>query len=233
MVLKKKISEFDHFSTLASEWWSKNGKFKTLHDIQPIRIKYIQNTLKKRKLGKIKVLDLGCGGGLISESISKLGAHVTGIDFVEKNINVAKAHALHNNLKINYILKNFEKEKIESKYDLIIIFEVLEHLNDWESFIKKIKLNLKSNGILIISTINRNLISKFLTIDLAENFLKWIPYNTHNYYKFIKPNELEFFLLTNNFKKINFSGLVYDPFKAKWKLNKNTNINYFCSCMLD
>jgi len=232
MTIESKKSEFDHFSTLASDWWLKNGKFKTLHDIQPIRIKYIQEVLNKSKLNKTKILDIGCGGGLISEGVSRLGADVTGIDFVKENIRVARMHAKKNNLKINFIVKDFEKEKITSKFDVIIIFEVLEHLNDWEVFLKKIRLNLKKNGVLIISTINKNLISKFLTLDIAENLLKWIPLNTHNFYKFIKPEELEFFLSTNNFKNIKFKGLTYDPFKLKWKLSESTKINYFCSCIL-
>jgi len=231
MVYNSKNSEFNHFSRLASEWWIKNGKFKTLHDIQPLRIKYIQETLNKKKLNKIKILDVGCGGGLVSEGMSKLGADVTGIDFVKENINIAKLHAYKNKLKIKYMVKDFEVENIKSKFDVIIIFEVLEHLHDWKLFLKKIRLNLKSNGVLIISTINKNLISKFLTIDLAENFLKWIPLNTHEFHKFIKPEELDFFLSKNNFKNINFRGLVYDPFKLNWKLTKSTKINYFCSCI--
>ena len=230
MRFKSKKSEFDHFSRLAGEWWAKNGKFIILHDIQPIRMKYIQNVINKKRLDKIKILDVGCGGGLISEGMSKLGAKVTGIDFVEENINAAKLHSSENNLNINYMVKDFEKEHIKSKFDIIVIFEVLEHLDDWESFLKKIKLNLKPNGALIISTINKNLISKFFAIDLAENLLNWIPKNTHNYHKFIKPEELEFFLSNNNFKKIKIKGMVYDPFKSSWKLNDNSKINYFCSC---
>jgi 2-polyprenyl-6-hydroxyphenyl methylase/3-demethylubiquinone-9 3-methyltransferase len=233
MNFKIKKSEFDHFSQLASEWWLKNGKFKILHDIQPIRIKYIQNVINKQRLDKMKILDLGCGGGLISEGLSKIGANVTGIDFVKENINIAKIHSRKSNLKINYKTLDFENEKISSKFDIIIIFEVLEHLSDWKDFIRKIQSNLKSNGVLIISTINKNLISKFLTIDLAENFLQWIPLNTHNYHKFIRPKELEFFLNKNNFKNISFNGLEYSPFKRKWNLSKNTKVNYFCSCILN
>ena len=232
MVLKSKKSEFNHFSELAAEWWSKDGKFKTLHDIQNIRIKYIQDTLNKKKLNKVKILDIGCGGGLISEGLTKLGAEVTGIDFVKENIQVAKKHANQTFLKINYVVKDFEKEKLTSKYDVIIIFEVLEHLENWKFFLEKIKLNLKPSGVLIISTINRNLISKFLTIDLAENFLKWIPINTHNYHKFIKPEELKNCLINNNFKKIKFSGLHFNIFKKKWEIRNNTKVNYFCSCCL-
>ena len=233
MSIKSKKSEFDHFSTLTSEWWSKNGKFKILHDIQPIRIKYIKEALKKNKLNNTKILDIGCGGGLISEGLSKLGANVTGIDFIKKNISIAKMHAKKNNLKINYLIKDFEKEKITSKYDAIIILEVLEHVNNWELFLKKIRVNLKKNGVLIISTINRNLISKFLTLDIGENLLKWIPNNTHSFYKFIKPKELEYVLSANNFKNIKFKGLTYDSLKLSWKISDNIKINYFCSCVLD
>ena len=154
MNFKIKKSEFDHFSQLASEWRLKNGKFKILHEIQPLRIKYIQDVVNKKKLDKVKILDVGCGGGLISEGLSKIGANVTGIDFVKDNINIARIHAQKSNLNIDYKTLDFENEKISSKFDIIVIFEVLEHLSDWKSFIKKIQSNLKSNGVLIISTIN-------------------------------------------------------------------------------
>ena len=232
MIIKSKLSEYDHFSRLADEWWEKNGKFKILHDIQPIRIKFILDTLKRAKLNKIKILDIGCGGGLISENLTKLGAQVTGIDFVESNIDAAKVHANKNNLKINYLVKDLERDKIQNKYDVIIIFEVLEHLNNWESFLLKIKKNLKKNGILIISTINRNLLSKFLSIDIAENLLKWVPAKTHDYYKFIKPEELELLLSEHNFKNFKFQGMIFDKVKMKWKISSNLKINYFCSCIL-
>jgi len=227
---EKKNTEFEHFSSLANDWWSKNGKFKILHEIQAIRIKYILETLNKKNLNNTTVLDIGCGGGLVSEGLSKIGATVTGIDFIKENIKVARMHAKKNNLKINYFVKDFEKEKITSKYDVIIILEVLEHLKNWEEFIKKIKLNLNKNGTLIISTINRNLVSKFLTLDIGENLLKLIPLNTHTFYKFIKPEELEQVLSSNNFENIKFKGLTYNALKLKWKISENTKINYFCSC---
>ena len=227
---EKKNTEFEHFSSLANDWWSKNGKFKILHEIQAIRIKYILETLNKKNLNNTTVLDIGCGGGLVSEGLSKIGATVTGIDFIKENIKVAKMHAKKNNLEIDYFIKDFEKEKITSKYDVIIILEVLEHLNNWEEFIKKIKLSLNKNGTLIISTINRNLVSKFLTLDIGENLLKLIPLNTHTFYKFIKPEELEQVLSSNSFENIKFKGLTYNVLKLKWELSENTKINYFCSC---
>ena len=229
---EKKYTEFEHFSTLANDWWSKNGKVKILQEIQPIRIKYILETLNKKNLNNTTVLDIGCGGGLVSEGLSKIGATVTGIDFIKENIKVAKMHAKKNNLEIDYFVKDFEKEKITSKYDVIIILEVLEHLNNWEEFIKKIKLSLNKNGTLIISTINRNLVSKFLTLDIGENLLKLIPLNTHTFYKFIKPEELEQVLSSNSFENIKFKGLTYNALKLKWELSENTKINYFCSSKL-
>ncbi len=233
MSFKLNKSEFDHFSDLASEWWLKNGKFKILHDIQSVRISFIQNVFNKKKLKNVSVLDLGCGGGLISEELAKLGADVTGLDFVKQNIEVAKEHAYKNKLKINYKTLNFENEKIESKFDMIIILEVLEHLSNWKYFIEKIRTNLKPNGKVIISTINRNLLSKFLTIDLAEIYLRWIPINTHKYYKFIKPKELEYILIKNTFKNIIFKGIKYNPLEKKWHLSKSLNVNYFCSCEIN
>ena len=227
---EKKNTEFEHFSSLANDWWSKNGKFKILHEIQAIRIKYILETLNKKNLNNTTVLDIGCGGGLVSEGLSKIGATVTGIDFIKENIKVAKMHAKKNNLEIDYFVKDFEKEKITSKYDVIIILEVLEHLNNWEEFIKKIKLSLNKNGTLIISTININLVSKFLTLDIAENLLKLIPLNTHTFYKFIQPEELEQVLSSYSFENIKFKGLTYNALQLKWKISENTKINYFCSC---
>ena len=227
---EKKNTEFEHFSSLANDWWSKNGKFKILHEIHAIRIKYILEALNKKNLNNTTVLDIGCGGGLVSEGLSKIGATVTGIDFIKENIKVAKMHAKKNNLEIDYFVKDFEKEKITSKYDVIIILEVLEHLKNWEEFIKKIKLSLNKNGTLIISTINRNLVSKFLTLDIGENLLKLIPLNTHTFYKFIKPEELEQVLSSNSFENIKFKGLTYNALKLKWELSENTKINYFCSC---
>ena len=152
---EKKNTEFEHFSALASYWCSKKWKFKIIHDIQPVRIKYILEALNKKNLNNTKILDIGCGGGLVSEGLTKIGATMRGLDFIKENINVAKIHAKKNNLKINYFVKDFEKEKINSMYDVIIILEVLEHLNNWEEYVKKIKLRLKKNEKLIISTINK------------------------------------------------------------------------------
>jgi len=225
----RKLSEFDHFNKLSGEWWSETGKYKILHELRPLRLKYILDYIKSKKMQNYNFLDLGCGGGLICESLARLGGHVTGIDFVEKNIEVAKFHAKKNNLKINYYIQDIEKLSLIKKYDVIILFEVLEHIDHWESVLKKIKKNLKNNGLLFISTINRNIISNIFAIKLAENILNWVPKNTHKYKKLITPNELEKVLIEENYSILNFSGLTFNPILREWKLNRyNKLINYFC-----
>ncbi|MBI04555.1 MAG: bifunctional 3-demethylubiquinol 3-O-methyltransferase/2-polyprenyl-6-hydroxyphenol methylase [Pelagibacteraceae bacterium] len=228
--IPSKNSELEHFTELSNEWWSENGKFKLLHRIRHIRMKYIIDQYKPKKIKNSKILDIGCGGGLITESLAMKGGIVTGIDFVKNNIKIAKKHAFINNLKINYIYEDIQKLNHKKKYNLIIIFEVLEHLENWEMLVKKIKKLLLKDGLLIISTINRNFLSKIFAIEIAENILKWIPKNTHKYSKLIKPDELTDCLKNEDFIINNLCGLTYNPFSKRWKLNKkNTNINYFCS----
>tara|TARA_B100000575_G_scaffold168737_1_gene135020 strand:+ start:10377 stop:11081 length:705 start_codon:yes stop_codon:yes gene_type:complete len=230
MSLKTKNEEYNFFNKLSEEWWDENGKFSVLHRIRPLRIKYILDQLNDSKVKGLDVLDLGCGGGLVSEALSRLGANVTGIDFSENNIAVAKKHSHKNNLQINYINKNIENMEFTKKFDLIIMFEVLEHLDNWESFLYKVKKNLRKDGKLIISTINRNLISKYFAIFIAENLLKWIPKGTHSYEKFIMPEEIKTCMKSLNFKVKDLKGLNYNPISSNWSITNNTAINYFCTC---
>ena len=234
MKVRSKRLEFEHFTNLANEWWEDSGKFKILHDLQPIRMQYIIEQTKPKNIKNLNILDLGCGGGLICEPLARLGAKVTGVDFVKENIEAAKVHAIENNLKITYLTQDLENLNLKKKYDIIIIFEVIEHLNNISEFIKNIKLHLKQNGNLLISTINRNIISKIFAIDLAENLLNWIPKDTHDYNKLVKPKELTNILEKENFKIKNISGLFFNPISKRWKINKNkTKINYFCSAILN
>ena len=228
---KSKINkaEYELFDNLSEEWWDENGEFKVLHQIRPIRIQYILNQLKDLDLKNTKILDLGCGGGLVSESLSRLGAKVTGIDFVKNNINIAKHHSIKSKLKIDYIHGDIEKIKINKKFDFIIMFEILEHVNNWKKLLLKIDKNLKKDGKIIISTINRNLISKFTAIYLAENILKWIPKSTHRFEKFIKPEEIEECLRKNQYTLENIKGLEFNPLNFCWMLSENTKVNYFCT----
>ncbi len=232
MNIKSKNEEFTLFNQLSDEWWNENGKFKILHQIKSHRMTYILDQIGNKDIKNLKILDVGCGGGIICEPLARLGAKVTGIDFAPNNISAAKIHSKKNKLKINYIHKDVEKSKLDGKFDLILMFEVLEHLDDWKKTIKKIKKNLNKNGIIIISTINRNSLSKLFAISIAENILKWIPKGTHDYYKLIKPEELKKTLTQENFHFKSIKGLVFDPLSGEWKLSNNYMINYFCTANL-
>ncbi len=229
MNIKSKNEEFDFFNQLSDEWWNENGKFKILHQIKSHRMSYILDQINNRNIRNLKILDVGCGGGIICEPLARLGAKVTGIDFAPNNIIAAKIHSKKNKLKINYINKDIEKSKLDEKFDIILMFEVLEHLDNWKKTIKNIKKNLNKNGLIIISTINRNLLSKLFAINIAENILHWIPKGTHDYNKLIKPEELKKILLKEKFNFNNIKGLVFNPLNREWKLSKNYMINYFCS----
>lgn len=234
-----KKSEFKHFTNLAEEWWDPDGKFGILHNLTPIRIEYIKkiylkNNTKHNKAAKplanTNILDLGCGGGLICEPLAKLGAKVTGVDFIKENIEIAKKHSIESSLNIDYVHQNLNYLNLKKKFDLILVLEVLEHLSDWKKLILNIKKLLNKKGILIISTINKNIFSKIFAIYIAENILKWIPKNTHHYEKFIRPEELINHLNKNNFNIIDITGLIFNPITLDWKLNeKRKKINYFCA----
>ena len=232
MNIKSKNEEFAFFNQLSDEWWNENGKFKILHQIKSHRMSYILDQINNRNIRNLKILDVGCGGGIICEPLAKLGARVTGIDFAPNNIIAAKIHSKKNKLKINYINKDIEKSKLDEKFDIILMFEVLEHLDNWKKTIKNIKKNLNKNGLIIISTINRNLLSKLFAINIAENILNWIPKGTHDYNKLIKPEELKKILLKEKFNFNNIKGLVFNPLNREWKLSKNYMINYFCTASL-
>ena len=229
MNIKSKKEEFSLFNQLSDEWWNENGNFKILHQIKSHRMSYILEQIKDREIKNLKILDVGCGGGIICEPLARLGAKVTGIDFAPNNIIAAKIHSKKNKLKINYINKDIEKSKLDEKFDIILMFEVLEHLDNWKKTIKNIKKNLNKNGLIIISTINRNLLSKLFAINIAENILHWIPKGTHDYNKLIKPEELRKILLKEKFNFNNIEGLVFNPLNREWKLSKNYMINYFCT----
>ncbi len=232
MNIKSKNEEFTLFNQLSDEWWNENGKFKILHQIKNHRMTYILDQINNRNIKNLKILDVGCGGGIICEPLARLGAKVTGIDFAPNNIKAAKIHSKKNKLNIKYIYNDIEKSKLNGKFDLILMFEVLEHLDNWKKTIKNIKKNLNKNGMIIISTINRNFLSKFFAIDIAENILNWIPKGTHDYNKLIKPEELKIILTKENFHFNNIKGLVFDPLNREWKLSNNYMINYFCSANL-
>ena len=226
--------EIEKFSKIAAEWWNPNGKFKPLHKFNPIRIKYIKdNIIKKfnlnssnKPLKTINILDIGCGGGLLSEPMSRLGANVVGIDASKKNIEVAKFHAKKNKLKINYICTSPEILKIQKKFDVILSMEIVEHVEDINFFIKKSSELLKKNGLMFIATLNKTLKSYMFAIVGAEYILKWLPIGTHDWNKFIKPDELIKITKINNLKLEKLDGMNFDLLTNEWNLSSNNSVNY-------
>ena len=227
--------EIQKFSNLADEWWDVNGKFKPLHIFNPVRLDYITEKIrahfnfKKRSalsLSDIKILDIGCGGGLLSEPMSRLGAEVTGIDASSKNISIAKIHAKKNNLKINYICTSPEKLKSSKKFDVILNMEVIEHVADLNLFIESCEKLLKKNGLLFFATLNRNILSFGLAIVGAEYILGWLPKGTHNWKKFITPEELKIIFRSSGLNITDIMGMKYNPIYDSWYLSEDTSVNY-------
>jgi 2-polyprenyl-6-hydroxyphenyl methylase/3-demethylubiquinone-9 3-methyltransferase len=224
--------EVEKFSKIADEWWDKNGKFKPLHKFNPIRLEYIKNNIYKHfnlkdSVKNINILDVGCGGGLLAEPISQMGANVTGIDASEKNIEVAKIHAQKSKLEINY--QNIDLAKIASekkKFDVILAMEIVEHVDNVDEFIKLLSESLKKNGILFIATINRTPESYLKAIIGAEYILRWLPRGTHDWKKFLKPSEIYEMSYENNLKLVESIGFDYNLIKDEWKLTKNLNVNF-------
>ena len=190
--------EVEKFSKIAEEWWNPEGKFKPLHNFNPIRIKYIKDNIVKdfnikysnKPLKNIMILDIGCGGGLLSEPMRRLGANVVGIDASAKNIQVAKFHAKKNGLKINYKVASPEKLETNIKFDVILNMEIVEHVENIDFFINESTKLLKKNGIMFVATLNKTLKSYAFAIIGAEYILKWLPIGTHDWEKFVKPNDL-------------------------------------------
>ena len=226
--------EIEKFSKIAEEWWNPDGKFKPLHKFNPIRISYIKENIiktfqieaKKNPLKNIKILDVGCGGGLLSEPMCRLGAEVTGIDASNKNINVAKLHSKKNNLKINYICSSPEKLNVKNKFDVILNMEIVEHVEDVNLFLKSCSNLLKKNGIMFVATLNKTLKSYLFAIVGAEYILRWLPIGTHEWEKFLKPEELISILKNNDFRLDRLDGMKLNIFTDKWRVSNDKSVNY-------
>ena len=227
--------EIEKFSKLADEWWDINGKFKPLHMFNPIRIEYILEIAsehfkidknQKTPLKNLKILDIGCGGGLISEPMTRLGADITAIDASSKNINIAKAHARKNDLNITYLNSVPESLNSQNKFDIILNLEVVEHVENLDLYLESCFKLLKPKGIMFTATLNRTLTSYVKAIVGAEYFLRWLPIGTHDWNKFIKPEELEKKIIDLNFSTVNLTGLSFNPFFQEWKKTKNLSVNY-------
>ena len=226
--------EIAKFSKIAAEWWSPNGKFKPLHKFNPIRIKYLkENIIEHFKLKQtnsplkgLNILDIGCGGGLLSEPITRLGAKVTAIDASKKNIQVAKFHAKKNNLKINYLCSSPEKLNLNKKFDVVLNMEIVEHVEDLNFFIKKSSNLLKKNGLMFIATLNKTFKSYMFAIIGAEYVLRWLPIGTHDWEKFVKPDNLVSLAINSNLKLKKLSGMKFNPIMDNWSLSNDKSVNY-------
>ena len=230
--------EIQKFSKLADEWWDVNGKFRPLHMFNPIRIEYITDQIKKHfKISKdkigflkgLKILDIGCGGGLISEPMARLGGKVTAIDASKKNIEVAKLHAVKSKLKINYLNNSPEQLSNQDEFDIILNLEIVEHVDNVGLFIKSCDNLLKKNGLMFTATLNRSLMSYLKAIIGAEYILRWLPIGTHDWNKFLKPEELEKMLQNEKFFTVDMKGFEFNPILNKWKKSDNLSVNYIIS----
>ena len=226
--------EIDKFSKMADEWWDPEGKFKPLHKFNPTRIKYLKENIinnfklknKLKPLSGIKILDIGCGGGLLSEPMSRMGANVTGIDASDKNIKIAKVHSKKNKLKINYLCSSPEKLKITKKFDVILNMEIVEHVEDVDFFLKSCSKLLKKNGLMFVATINKTLKSYVFAIVGAEYVLRWLPIGTHEWEKFVKPEDLKKILIKYDLSLNRLEGMNFNIIKDEWSISRDLSVNY-------
>lgn len=230
--------EVNQFNQIADLWWDEKGPFKPLHVLNPCRLKFIKdhicNAFSRRSfdslpLKGLRILDVGCGGGILCEPLARLGATVTGIDASPKAIMVAKSHAIKSGLEITYYCATIESFQ-ESDFDVILALEIIEHVNKPDDFIKSCVKNLKKEGLFFISTINQTWRSYLEAIIGAEYILGWVPKGTHDWANFVSPAELAALLRECDMKFIDLKGFEYKPLKGKWILGESLSTNYIgCS----
>ena len=226
--------EIDKFSMLADEWWDPEGKFKPLHNFNPVRLRYIKDAIIKKfgnkseklPLKDIKILDIGCGGGLLSEPLSRLGATVTGIDASDRNIKIAKMHLKKSKLDVDYYCSSPDKFVAKEKFDVVLNMEIVEHVDNVDFFLLKSSELLKKNGLMFIATLNKTLKSYVLAIIGAEYILKWLPIGTHDWNKFLKPGDLINICKNNSLSLNNLIGVKFDILKNEWIVSKDSSVNY-------
>ena len=232
--------EIQNFSKDSSHWWDENGPFKPLHRLNPVRLRYIKDQICKhfdRDLNSLKaydglnIIDVGCGGGLVCEPMARLGGTVTGLDADENAIEVAKEHAQSLNLEIDYqAVTSDELAKQGKKFDVVLALEIIEHVSDTQAFVKSLVDLCTPDGLIIMSTLNRNAKSYALGIVAAEYILGWVPKGTHNWKKFIKPSELSRMLRHEGATPQNICGLAFNPLKNEFHLAPNDlDVNYLMS----
>jgi 2-polyprenyl-6-hydroxyphenyl methylase/3-demethylubiquinone-9 3-methyltransferase len=228
-------AEIAKFSKLSQEWWDPKGKMAPLHKINPLRLGYIRdaacrkfnrNVRSLNCLSGLRVLDIGCGAGLLCEPLSRLGAQVIGVDPSASNIAAAKLHADRGHLSIDYRCTTVEQMDVRERFDIVLAMEVVEHVTDVGVFLKRCAAMLKPGGMMVVSTLNRNWKSFALAIVGAEYILRWLPRGTHQWEKFVTPDELAKYLLDNRLTITEQTGVVYSPFTDKWTLSSDTDVNY-------
>lgn len=233
--------EVKRFSRIAAEWWDPNGKFRPLHQIGPPRLQFIRDTAtqhfgrdakSRTPLSGLTALDIGCGGGLVAEPLSRMGATVTAIDPSERNIAIASGHAEAQGLAIDYRVARVEELVAEGRsYDLVACLEVVEHVPDVAAFIKACAALVKPGGIAVFSTINRNFKSWALAIVGAEYVLGWLPRGTHQWSRFMTTEELKGQTEAAGLGNVRFEGIVYNPFRDVWSLASDTDVNYLMAAV--
>ena len=226
--------EIEKFSKIAEEWWNPHGKFRPLHKFNPIRIKYIKENIirdfklknKDKPLKDLKILDIGCGGGLLSEPMSRLGAQVIGIDASKNNIKVAKHHLKKSKLNIKYFNSSPENFYINKKFDVVLNMEIIEHVEDVNIFIKQSSKFLKKKGLMFVATLNQTLKSYLFAIIGAEYILKWLPIGTHEWDKFVKPKNLIKICQNNSLNLKKIDGMKFNPIFDQWNISSDKSVNY-------
>ena len=226
--------EMAHFAAMAEDWWNPNGKFKPLHIMNGCRTGFIKDEIcahfmrdpdKNLPLKGLRILDVGCGGGLLCEPMARLGAHVTGVDALEKNVKTATAHAKKSGLKIDYRYGTVEA-LTDKPYDVVLNMEVLEHVTDPPAFIKACTHMVRDGGMMFCSTLNRTAKAFTMAIFGAEYVMNWLPKGTHQYKKFITPLELTRMLKNAGLTPDTPQGKVFNPLKQSWKISADTGVNY-------
>jgi 2-polyprenyl-6-hydroxyphenyl methylase/3-demethylubiquinone-9 3-methyltransferase len=228
--------EIAKFARMADAWWDPEGDFKPLHRFNPVRLEYIRDWAMRhfgrdgstrRPLEGLSVLDIGCGGGLLCEPLSRLGASVTGIDAGGKNIGVAKLHAERMGLTIDYRETTSEALTAEGKsFDIVLNMEVVEHVDNVPLYMKSCADLVAPGGLLFSATINRTLRARALAVFAAENILRWVPRGTHDWNRFLTPDELKALITRNGLKVIDETGVVFHPLAGEWRKNPDMGINY-------
>lgn len=229
-------SEVDRFSAMAAEWWSPTGKFRPLHKFNPVRIEYIRDRVSAhfgrdsrahQPLSGLRVLDIGCGGGLLSEPVARMGASVVGADASEKNIGIARTHAEQSGVAVDYRAVTAEQLAADGEqFDVVLNMEVVEHVADVAFFMETCASLVKPGGLMFVATINRTLKAAALAIVGAEYVLRWLPRGTHQYEKLVRPEEIEAPLGLGGMTVIERTGVFFNPLQNQWNLSKDMDVNY-------